>query len=373
MEKTKVVIASILKPIDDTRMYEKFGLSMAKTNKYDINIIGFTSKNVKPYDSIEFHPLGQFSRISWKRFFAPLKVFKILVKVKPQLVICNTHELLIVTWLYRILFGAKIVYDIRENYYKNIRYTQVFPPLLRPFIATWVRIKERLAALTYHQFIMAERVYKEQMLFIPERAVVIENKYKPMGEAERIARPLLPDTLDLIITGTISRSNGVFEAISIAKSLHEIDSQIRLKIVGYCALKADLVALQEQIKDLEFIELIGGDFLVPHPQIVEEISKADYGFVLKKPNNGVNDDKVLTRLFEYTANHLPILLLNNPHWVSFCQEYNAAIPIDPAHYEAKALLATMKSGEFYTMGDTNNSLWNNEEPKLLSTISKLLS
>jgi hypothetical protein len=46
MKKTKVVIASILKPIDDSRMYEKFGLSLEQANEYEINIIGFASKNI---------------------------------------------------------------------------------------------------------------------------------------------------------------------------------------------------------------------------------------------------------------------------------------------------------------------------------------
>jgi hypothetical protein len=35
------VLTSILKPVDDTRMFEKFGVSLGQTNKYDVNIIGF--------------------------------------------------------------------------------------------------------------------------------------------------------------------------------------------------------------------------------------------------------------------------------------------------------------------------------------------
>ncbi len=46
MKKTKVVIVSLLKPIDDSRMYEKFGLTLEQANEYEINIIGFTSKNI---------------------------------------------------------------------------------------------------------------------------------------------------------------------------------------------------------------------------------------------------------------------------------------------------------------------------------------
>ena len=165
MEKTKVVIASILKPIDDTRMYEKFGLSLGQTNQYDINIIGFASKNIPPNKDISFLPLGTFPRMSWKRFFAPSSVWKKYLKVKPEVIIFNTHELLIVTVLYRIFFGAKIIYDIRENYSRNIRLQQVYPKLLRPLLASWIKLKERLSKPFIHRQIVAERSYLTELNF----------------------------------------------------------------------------------------------------------------------------------------------------------------------------------------------------------------
>ncbi len=371
MQKTKVVIASVLKPIDDTRMYEKFGLSMAKTSKYDVNIIGFASKNVKAHDSITFHSLGSFPRMSWTRLFAPFRVFRALLKVKPQILIANTHEILIVTILYRILFGAKIVYDIRENYVKNILYTDVFPRPVRPFLAGWVRLKEWMSRPFFNAYILAEQVYQHQLPFVPAKAVVIENKYKPVTGSKPAERQLHQETIDLIYSGTISGGNGVFEAIDIAESLHELDNSVRLKIVGYCALKPDLLKLQNTIQEKDFIELLGGDYLVPHTTIVEEIARADFGFVLKKPNKGINDDKLLTRLFEYTSNHLPIIMLNNPTWISFCDNFNAAIPIDPEQYDVRELYDKMKSGHFYDRGDTSISDWQTEEPKLFSLISSL--
>lgn len=369
MEKTKVVIASILKPIDDTRMFEKFGLSLAKTNKYEVNIIGFASKNVKPHDSIKFHSLGYFSRLSWTRFQARFKVYKTYLKVKPHIIIVNSHELLIVTIFYRILFGAKILYDIRENYFKNILNTSVYPRLMRPFLATWVRFKELLSRPFFNGYLLAERVYQRQLPFIPKKAVVIENKYQPLRQTGIVNRPQKPDTLDLVYSGTISRDNGAFEAIDIASALHTIDSSVRLTIVGYCALKGDLKELQEAIEDKDFITLVGGDYLVPHTTIVKEIADADFGFVLKKPNNGINDDKILTRLFEYTAHHLPIIMLNNPTWTKFCDQFNAAIPIDPVRYDVRALHEQMTTGTFYNKGDTQSSLWETEEPYFLQVIS----
>jgi glycosyltransferase involved in cell wall biosynthesis len=370
MKKTKIIIASILKPIDDTRMFEKLGLSLAKTNKYEVNIIGFISKNTLDNDSITFYSHGPFQRTSILRFLSCWKVFKSYIKVKPDVIICNTHELLIVTFLYRILFGAKIIYDIRENYVKNIKNTNVFSPALKPFLAAYVRSKELLTKPFFHGFMLAERIYAQQLRFVPKsKSVVIENKYFGKELIEKRKTEKIKKDITLLYSGTISDSNGVFDAIRITEQLHELDSSIKLKIIGYCALKRDLLRLKESVEGKDFIELIGGDYLVPHDQIVEEIKNADFGFVLKKLNQGINDDKLLTRLFEYTANHLPILLLENPTWIQFCEEFNAAVTLNPEKIDAETLLQMMKTSNFYTKGDTKNSLWISEETKFLDFIS----
>ena len=89
MTKKVISIVSVLKPVDDTRNYEKIATSIGNTNKYDINIIGFTSKNAKPHDSIIFHSLGTFPRLSWSRVYAPFKVYKYYLKVKPDAIFNN--------------------------------------------------------------------------------------------------------------------------------------------------------------------------------------------------------------------------------------------------------------------------------------------
>lgn len=371
MEKTKVVIASLLKPIDDTRMFEKFGLSMAETNKYEVNIIGFGSKNVRSATNVTLHPLTPFERLSFNRWLKPFTVYRILLKVKPKIIIVNTHELLIVTSLYKILFGTKFIYDLRENYVKNIRHTDAFPKPLRPVLAAWVRTKEWLSKPFINHYILAERVYLKQLPFLSQKTTLIENKYAPQAQERTAYRNPDPQFTDLVFTGTLAESNGVFEAIDITVTLHDIDPSIRLRIVGYCALKKDLLRLQEAIKDLDFIELNGGDHLVPHSEIIEAIQKADFGFVLKKPNKGTNDEKLLTRLFEYTANKLPILVLNNPVWVDFCDTFNAAIQINPLNYNPQTILRQMKEANFYDRGDTTSSLWQSESPKLLSLLSNM--
>ncbi len=144
MTKQIIAIVSVLKPVDDTRNYEKLARSLGNTNKYAINIIGFWSKNIPSRHDITFHPVFRFGRTSIRRLFVPLIVWKKLLEVKPELIVVTCAELLPVMVLYKIIFGTKIIYDIQENYYRNIMYSGAYPALVRYPLAAGVRFVEKL-------------------------------------------------------------------------------------------------------------------------------------------------------------------------------------------------------------------------------------
>src|SRR5437660_1638590 len=109
MRKTRILIASLLKPVNDTRMYEKMGRSLAKLPDTEIHICGYQSP-LPDCPEIHFHPLFHFKRLSFNRLAAQGKYYQLLLKVKPDAIIVNTYELLLVSLTYSILFNAKLYY-----------------------------------------------------------------------------------------------------------------------------------------------------------------------------------------------------------------------------------------------------------------------
>ena len=96
IKKRRIVLASVLKPVDDTRMYEKIGVSLADRGNYEVYIIGYPSLHrYIESTSIHFLPLKPFQRLSLQRLLAPFKILKKTIQVQPDLLIVNTHELLI--------------------------------------------------------------------------------------------------------------------------------------------------------------------------------------------------------------------------------------------------------------------------------------
>lgn len=369
MKKTKVVIASVLKPIDDTRMFEKFGLSLEQANKYEINIIGFASKNIPTKNQIQFHPLGPFKRLSLKRFLARYTVLKKYIKVKPDIIIVNTHELLIVTVLYKILFGTKIIYDIRENYARNVRLQKIYPWIFRPIISFVIRLKERIAQPFVKAQIIAEHCYLQELPFLKDDVVLIENKFKQLDRTEVIPKTNSKQ-IKLLFSGTIAESYGAFDAITLVKALHKVNPNVFLTLIGYCAKRDDLLRLKAEIKDCEFIHLEGGDHLVPHTAIVSEIRNSTFGLILNQ-SNLLSDQKKPTRLFEFTANKLPVICINNPTWSPFLAEFNAGLIVNLKHLKPTSLLVEMENSIFYNQGDVTTSLWESEVPKLLKLMDTL--
>lgn len=369
MKKRRIVLASVLKPVDDTRMFEKIGASLSKVNDYEIFVIGYpTSGAPKNHQRIIQLPLKSFKRISLGRLLAPWQIMKIVYKVKPEILIVNTHELLIVGMLNRIFFGTLIIYDIRENYWRNILHTKAFPTPFRPLFAAWVRLKEILTGPFFLAFFLAEKTYAKELGFLRNRHIILENK---MVVPDGFKRSMRSEKIRLLFSGTLSESTGVFEAINLAKKLHQVDSKTELTIIGFCALPSTLLKIQKEIAAMLFITLIGGDRLVPHDKILEAIAATDFGIICYPPSHHI-ENRIPTKLYEYLACRLPIILQKQEPWVEICKPYQAALEVDFLNIQPTELLNLMASTSFYN-SDPVNVTWASEEPRLLKKVSDILA
>lgn len=366
MKKRRILIASLLKPIDDTRMFEKMGVTFSDAGNYEVYIIGYPSKVKPAYPNIHFFRLNPFDRISFGRLWAPLKVALKIYQVKPHVLIVNTHELLIVASVNRIFFGTRIIYDIQENYFRNTLYSEAFPQLLRPLLALWIRAKEKITSPLFHWFCLAEKGYENEFKFFKNRYTIIENKAMLPAGLKRTAKP---GYSHLLFSGTLAESTGIFEAILLAVKLHELDSSIRLTIVGHCAKPELLRKIKSTIASHDFITLIGGDQLVPHQEIVKVISTSHFGIICY-PHSPHTANSIPTKLYEYLSYQLPIITQVNPAWEKLMSPCQAGITIDFQKFNPQALLEEMKVGSFYTQ-PAENTTWDSEAKKLLELLKTI--
>ena len=84
MNKKIIVIASVLKPVNDSRNYEKTAISISKSGKYQVHLVGQKVLNTPVGSSILFKPLFSFNRLSLKRFFTGWLFLRYLLKIKKK-------------------------------------------------------------------------------------------------------------------------------------------------------------------------------------------------------------------------------------------------------------------------------------------------
>ncbi len=366
-KKTRIVLASILKPVDDTRMFEKMGQSLYNSDKYEVYIIGYPSVSHNDHTNIQLISLKPFPRLSIRRIWAKWEVFRIIRKLKPEILIFNTHELLLPAMSLKVIQNISIVYDLRENYYRNILHSGSFSKLLRWPLAALVRFKEKLLAPAVDHFFLAERSYEEEIKFHRGGWTVLENK-APLTQASGV-RKQVTGNIRLLFSGTLAESTGVFEAIRIAKELHNLDPYVTITIVGYAADAQIRLAISEESQQNIFIRLIGGEQLVPHQEIMECINQSDAGILIYPPSPHTKHSRP-TKLFEYLNAQLPIILDTRWPWTNEFSSIRPFLFLDREQPDYPSLLLALKGGAFYTDHPADIT-WASEEPKFLDALRDL--
>ena len=363
MKKQSIVIASVLKPLDDTRMTEKMGVSLVNTNQWDVHIVGYGA-SVPDIPSITFHPIGTFARISIQRLLGPWQILFILFRIRPSHVIITTHELLLIAFVFKVFSRVRILYDVQENYLLNILNTEAFPSILKFFIAYYVRAKEWIFSPIISQFFLAEKCYLDELPFLGNRYTVIENKcIKPKA----VSRQSPQNQINLIFSGTLDDSTGVFEAVALAKELHLANPQVSSTIIGYAPRTSVQKRIRHEAKGHIYIKLIGIDSLVPHSKILEEITQSDAGIICYQPQQHTRN-RIPTKLYEYAAYQLPILYSHDATWAPMLQDTEAGISINFKSFSSSKVLELLKTKKFYSKKDFSVT-WDGEESRLIHALS----
>jgi hypothetical protein len=362
----RIVVASVLKPVDETRMFEKFGLSLANQGQFEVHIIGFPAKvfPAKP-DQIYFYPISSqpFKRLSWQRAAAPWKILRKIITLQPEAVILTTHELLLIAAFARLIIRCRLIYDVQENYFRNILYTHAFPFGIRQVLAICVRLKEIVLSPIIHHFILAEKGYVQELRFA-RPSIVLQNKVTK-SIADTYRKSAGSGYTHILFTGTLAQSTGVFEAIEIVRGLHEVDPAFHLSILGCCASQKEFNRLTNLAQQHTFLSFKGKTQPIPHHEILVAISQADFGIVYY-PQNPATLCSIPTKVFEYTALNLPVLIRHNEESHHLILNTHAGIVLsEPINF--MELADKMKK---FDVSPANPSYWESDFPRLLGILNK---
>jgi hypothetical protein len=314
---SRILLASILKPVNDARNYEKTGISMARAG-YKVGIAGRNLSTFEsPAENTEFLPWFDFPRHHPRRWLSAWIFIRNALRWNPQLLVLGTWELLLPSLVLKLLRPSlKVVYDVQENYFRNLWYSRVYPPVLRHALAVAVRALEYASQLWIKEYWLAERCYAAEISFL-ETCMVLENKCK--RPAQKNAPPT-DGPVTYLYSGTIAQNYGTEKAIEWFLAQAAQNPALRLAIVGYAPQHAYYQALKARYGAHASLHWEGGDVLVPHTRIVAWMQQAHAGIISYVPDPST-EQCIPTKLYEYAGYGLPIVLLSeNKTWQRLIEE-----------------------------------------------------
>ena len=381
-----VLLASVLKPVDDTRMRGKFAETLLSRPHTQVHVAGRAAAGAmhqhEGNSRLSQHGIFTGSRLSLDRLRAQWRYWQLLRRLHPDLVIVHAPELLPLTLLWQWLApGRRFLYDIRENYALNVSTQRVYRGLVRRGLARGLRGVEALAARRAQAVLLAEASYATELPFLAalpaHRVLVLENKYQPFaGEVlpgQPVSLPSPGEPLQLLYTGTISELNGIRETIELTKALQRLrPGGAFLTVIGFCQQPALLEQLESWAARGIPMRLIGGALPVAHAEIVAAIRSSHLGLALYRPHPSTERCRP-TKLFEYLAHGLPVLIPDNAVWKKVVVAHDAGLAINMVNKEsidAAGLLAELDARAarpgpaFYRQGLPSDVLWAAEGTKL---------
>ncbi len=258
--KTKVLFASSLKPACDTRT-EKI---LRSFDDYDCFFCGVGSGQ-----TLKHITAWEYSRSLIFRVKLLLKFFVVARKIKPEVIVVNSLEFVPVLKMLKNKIGFKVIYDMQEDYVKNITHHNGFKGLKRKIGVAYVKKLTTQLLKLVEGVIYAEKVY-QQDLVVP--SVTIENK--SISNAKRIKQ--LSNPVRLVFTGTLTKECGIYLALDWLDRLEEI-GEYELTMIGHTPLPED----HKRLKGIDKSNFIykGSLSPIPHQDLVDEMVCSDFGLI----------------------------------------------------------------------------------------------
>ncbi len=365
-----ILLASSLKPVKDVRAWEKLGRSLRETNTYSLNIIGFSGKMHEQEDGVNFFSSQSSFDSTWKRVISQLRFIRLIVKIRPRVLICCTYEYLPVAALFKKLINFKLVYDVQENYVANLNLNPNLTAKAKLRATRIIQNAESVKSIDLYLF--AEKCYAQEM---PEKRpfLVLENKYSgPIKPVKPIRFPLRKG-YKFVISGTITPAFGILDAVLWFKSVLLEFPESSLHIVGHLTLSEFKKELSVAYQNVPAIELSLSETPVPHEQIIQAMTGADFA-LLPYQNHPAIKDKMPTKLFEAAALGIPVLITPNQKWEDFLKPFSGGFAVDFSKVEEAGLqLSQAMKLEYFASQPDQSISWDSQKSDFLKAIEGLLA
>jgi glycosyltransferase involved in cell wall biosynthesis len=377
----KVCLLSTVHPPFDTRIFHKQAKTLAQAG-YEVVLIAQHDRD-EMVDGVKIvalpKPRNRFARI----FGLTWRAFHLALRERAEVYHFHDPELLPIGVLLRIFTRAKVIYDVHENVPKQILNKFWLPPWSRKPLALAYKLVERFCLPFIDVIVIAEDSYIEN--YRGRNNVVAIRNYPiiaPLTHGSRNMAWAEPRSgFRLVYVGGVSKLRGALELIEAMKILTTKGyKDLTLSIIGPVTptqFGEEITLLLRQY-DLEARVQIPGP--IPHEEVFDVLVRSHIGLAVLHPDPNYVDS-LPTKIFEYMAAGLPVVVSNFPLWKEIVEGNRCGITVDPL--DPKAIAQAIEyllthPEEARQMGENGRRAveekynWEKEAEKLLALYKELV-
>lgn len=365
----RVAHLSSAHPALDIRIFVKECCSLAK-NGYKVFLIVPDSGEIKENKEVLVCPVSVPKNRFERMTKTVLKIYKKAKKINADVYHFHDPELIPVGILLKIT-GKTVIYDVHEDYPRQIMDKQWLPWLLRKPVSILYKILELLAGQLLDGIVAATPTIAKKF---PNKKTVLVQNFPISGELFSDSQlDFSKRKPNVIYVGGLTVSRGLKEMIKAIALLSEL-SDLRLVLGGNFESKN----LEDQVRVLPGWDKVDFKGWLSREEYKELLTQCIAGLVLFHPT-GNNINSQPNKLFEYMSAGLPVIASDFPLWREFIEKNKCGLLVDPfdPHEISTAIKWIMNyPEEAELMGKRGQKAvfsmynWSVEEKKLLQYYGK---
>ena len=371
----RVTHISILHRALDTRIFAKQCRALAAAG-YEVHLVA-GGPSTSERDGVHLHSIADTdarppARRQVKRL---VRATSAAFSLRPSLYHLHDPHLIPLGLVLK-LCGARVVYDVHEDYPAHARTKLADRPLRGSLKALMWGAGEQLARHALDAFICASPALAER--FPADRTVVVGNlplHREYTSAANGSARPYRERTNTVLYVGSITRVRGFWEMVQ-AVELLPAGLDCTLRMVGSCS-DSDLARAAARLAVSGRLELVP---FQPYQFVIRELLGAKVGLVLLHPLPNHTDPIRSNKLFEYMAAGIPVIASDLPLWREIVRRVDCGLvvdPLDPAAIAEAIQFLLTHPAEAESMGRRGREAvsselnWDADSARLLSLYREL--
>lgn len=369
--KYKIAHITTIHTRGDQRIFLKECSSLAKIDKYDVNLIVSDGLGDVILNNVKIHDINVIIKKRILRFFlTSISALKKALKLDCHIYHFHDPELLFIGLLLKI-FGKRVIFDSHETVYKQILEKPYLNEYIGLIISKIYRIVEVIICFWFDYIIAATPYIKEHFLKFNTNTMDINN-YPIVGELSN-SIPFNKKKNHICFIGSISKKRGIIENI---QSLEYVNN-CTLTIAG----EFETESLEKEIKNLKGWNKVNYLGFVGRNEVKSILENSRIGLVTFHPIGNFIEAHPI-KMFEYMLAGIPVITSNFKLFKKIIEKENCGMCVDPFDpkeiaWAINKLLSSEKQSE--EMGKNGHRMiikkynWATEEKKLLKIYENVLS